>query len=223
MQVGCMFRRDLFGRRNGGLEHVERCVLEMLDVDRHTLDLATSGLWAQPTLKHCAPRSPTATTASTCSCSRSDASLWYTRRCGAATPTSPRCSRQCPSSTRRRLRQATASPRARPKVVRTGHSRARRTHLRWQPHRRPPEQHPHLDRHARRQARRLRRVTRNDRIAVTGNPPSSRRRAADWVLRVGVTRTTPGRATDDVSASSEQDFPVWRLTFERLEGLWSGS
>lgn len=39
-----MFRCDLPGRRNGGLEHVERRVLEMLDVDRHTLDLATSGL-----------------------------------------------------------------------------------------------------------------------------------------------------------------------------------
>jgi len=39
-----MFRRDLPGRHHGGLEHVERRVLEMLDVDRRTLDLATSGL-----------------------------------------------------------------------------------------------------------------------------------------------------------------------------------
>lgn len=39
-----MFRRDLLGRHNGGLEHVERRVLEMLDVDRQILDLATSGL-----------------------------------------------------------------------------------------------------------------------------------------------------------------------------------
>lgn len=44
MQVRCMLRRDLFGRRNGGLRRVEEAVLEMLDADRRTLDLATSGL-----------------------------------------------------------------------------------------------------------------------------------------------------------------------------------
>lgn len=44
MQVGRMLRRDLFGRRNGGLRRVEQAVLDMLDADRRTLDLAASGL-----------------------------------------------------------------------------------------------------------------------------------------------------------------------------------
>jgi len=36
--------RDLFTGRRGGLERIEQHLLEMLDADRHTFELATSGL-----------------------------------------------------------------------------------------------------------------------------------------------------------------------------------
>ena len=39
-----MMWRELFGGRKSGLERIEQHVLDMLDADRHTFDLATNGL-----------------------------------------------------------------------------------------------------------------------------------------------------------------------------------
>ena len=44
MQVGRMIGRDLFGGRKRGLGRIEQHLLDMLDADRHTLELATTGL-----------------------------------------------------------------------------------------------------------------------------------------------------------------------------------